>query len=34
MVLQRYFEPEFVNGAGFLKRKAIRAYAAAAHRAV
>ena len=27
MVLQRYFEPEFVNGAGFLKRKAIRAYA-------
>ena len=27
MVLQRYFEPEFVNGAGFLKRKAIREYA-------
>ena len=27
MVLQRYFEPEFVNGAGFVKRKAIRAYA-------
>ena len=27
MVLQRYFELEFVNGAGFLKRKAIRAYA-------
>ena len=27
MVLQRYFEPEFVSGAGFLKRKAIRAYA-------
>ena len=27
MVLQRYFEPEFVNGAGFLKRKAIRQYA-------
>ncbi len=27
MILQRYFEPEFVNGAGFLKRKAIRAYA-------
>ena len=26
MVLQRYFEPEFVQ-AGFLKRKAIRAYA-------
>ena len=27
MVLQRYFEPEFVNSAGFLKRKAIREYA-------
>ena len=27
IVLQRYFEPEFVSGAGFLKRKAIRAYA-------
>lgn len=27
MVLQRYFEPEFVSKAGFLKRKAIRAYA-------
>ena len=27
MVLQRYFEPEFVNKAGFLKRKAIRDYA-------
>lgn len=27
MVLQRYFEPEFTNKAGFLKRKAIRAYA-------
>lgn len=27
MVLQRYFEPEFVNRAGFLKRKAIRDYA-------
>ena len=27
LVLQRYFEPEFVNKAGFLKRKAIRAYA-------
>ena len=24
MILQRYFEPEFVSGAGFLKRKAIR----------
>ena len=28
MVLQRYFEPQFVNSAGFLKRKAIREYAA------
>ncbi len=28
MVLQRYFEPEFVSKAGFLKRKAIRDYAA------
>ena len=27
MVLQRYFEPEFTNPAGFLKRKAIRSYA-------
>ena len=27
MVLQRYFEPEFVSKAGFLKRKAIRDYA-------
>ena len=27
LVLQRYFEPEFVNKAGFLKRDAIRAYA-------
>ncbi len=27
IVLQRYFEPEFTNGAGFLKRKAIRSYA-------
>lgn len=27
LVLQRYFEPRFVNGAGFLKRKEIRAYA-------
>ena len=27
MVLQRYFEPKFVSGAGFLKRKAIREYA-------
>ncbi|MBO4878957.1 MAG: ABC transporter ATP-binding protein [Clostridia bacterium] len=26
MVLQRYFEPEFTNKAGFLKKKAIRAY--------
>ncbi len=28
LVLQRYFEPEFVNKAGFLKRGAIRQYAA------
>ncbi len=28
MVLQRYFQPEFTNKAGFLKRKAIRSYAA------
>ena len=28
MVLQRYFEPQFVSKAGFLKRKAIREYAA------
>ena len=27
MVLQRYFEPEFVSRAGFLKRRAIRDYA-------
>ena len=27
MVLQRYFEPQFVSSAGFLKRKAIREYA-------
>lgn len=27
MVLQRYFEPEFTNKAGFLKKKNIRAYA-------
>ncbi len=27
LVLQRYFEPEFTNGAGFLKRKEIRSYA-------
>ncbi len=27
MVLQRYFEPQFVTGAGFLKRREIRAYA-------
>jgi simple sugar transport system ATP-binding protein len=27
LVLQRYFEPEFVSKAGFLKRKNIRAYA-------
>ena len=27
MVLQRYFEPQFTNKAGFLKRKEIRAYA-------
>jgi simple sugar transport system ATP-binding protein len=27
MVLQRYFEPQFSNKAGFLKKKAIRAYA-------
>ena len=26
MVLQRYFEPQFVSGAGFLKRKNIREY--------
>ena len=26
MVLQRYFEPEFTNKAGFLKKKAIREY--------
>ncbi|MBP3895541.1 MAG: ABC transporter ATP-binding protein [Mogibacterium sp.] len=26
MVLQRYFEPEFTSGAGFLKRKEIREY--------
>ncbi|MBR0173426.1 MAG: ABC transporter ATP-binding protein [Lachnospiraceae bacterium] len=27
MVLQRYFEPSFCNGAGFLKKPAIRSYA-------
>ncbi len=27
MVLQRYFEPQFVSGAGFLKKKVIREYA-------
>ncbi|MBQ0001728.1 MAG: ABC transporter ATP-binding protein, partial [Clostridiales bacterium] len=27
MVLQRYFEPEFTNGMGFLKKKEIRKYA-------
>ena len=27
MVLQRYFEPEFVTKTGFLKRRAIRSYA-------
>lgn len=27
IVLQRYFEPEFTNAAGFLKRKEIRSYA-------
>ena len=27
LVLQRYFEPQFTNKAGFLKRKNIRAYA-------
>jgi simple sugar transport system ATP-binding protein len=27
MVLQRYFEPQFSNKAGFLKKKAIRTYA-------
>ena len=27
LVLQRYVEPEFTNGAGFLKRRNIRAYA-------
>ncbi len=27
LVLQRYFEPQFVNKAGFLKRRAIRDYA-------
>ena len=27
MILQRYFEPEFTNGFGFLRRKNIRAYA-------
>ena len=27
MVLQRYFEPQFTNKAGFLKKKDIRAYA-------
>ena len=27
LILQRYFEPQFVNGAGFLKRRAIREFA-------
>jgi simple sugar transport system ATP-binding protein len=27
MVLQRYYEPEFTSGAGFLKKKEIRSYA-------
>jgi simple sugar transport system ATP-binding protein len=27
IVLQRYFEPDFTNGAGFLKKKSIREYA-------
>ena len=27
MILQNYFEPRFVSGAGFMKRKAIREYA-------
>lgn len=27
IILQRYFEPEFTNKAGFLKRKSIRSYA-------
>ena len=27
MILQRYFEPQFTNKAGFLKRKEIREYA-------
>jgi simple sugar transport system ATP-binding protein len=27
IVLQRYFEPEFTNGAGFLKKRSIRSYA-------
>jgi simple sugar transport system ATP-binding protein len=27
IVLQRYFEPDFTNGAGFLKKKSIRSYA-------
>ena len=27
LILQRYFEPEFTDGAGFLKRRAIREYA-------
>ena len=26
MILQRYFEPQFISGAGFLKRKNIREY--------
>ena len=34
MVLQRYFEPEFTDKAGFLRRKNIRAYAEQPHRAV
>lgn len=27
LILQRYFEPDFVNGLGFMKRKEIRSYA-------
>ena len=34
MVLQRYFEPEFTDKAGFLRRKNIRAYAERPDRAV
>ena len=34
MVLQRYFEPEFTDKAGFLRRRNIRTYAEKAHRPV